>query len=144
MFIGAGVYVYPVKAVRFSRACAVNSGSGLQRVWCRFSVPLDIGYARTGHNAQGATIASPVHVDATNVVFVGGKVPPSLIYVMLSRATDVSLMDLARNRHGHVFDLAHAKPDPRALAWYTRKLNAYSPLSSVLAAFDGNDDTRSC
>ena len=96
------------------------------------------------HNAQGATIASPVHVDATDVVFVGGKVPSSLIYVMLSRATDVSLMDLARNRHGRVFDLAHAKPDKRALSWYERKLDAYSPLSSVLDAFDGNDDMRSC
>jgi hypothetical protein len=134
--------VYPVRPVRFSRACKMNSGSGLQRVWCRFSVPLDISYARTGHNAQGATIASPVHVDMVFVVvFVGGKVPSSLIYTMLSRATDVGLMDLARNRHGHVFDLSHAKPDPRALAWYTRKLNAYSPLSSVLEAFDGNDDS---
>jgi hypothetical protein len=85
-----------------------------------------------------------VHADATDVVFKGGKVPPSLIYVMLSRATDVGLIDLARDRQGRAFNLLHAKPDKRVMAWYERKLRAYSPLSSVLEAFGGRDDSESC
>jgi ATP-dependent DNA helicase PIF1 len=49
--------------------------------YVKSTFPLALGYAMTGHKAQGATLEGPVVIHATNAFC------PGLMYVMLSRVT---------------------------------------------------------
>jgi hypothetical protein len=128
-----------VGKVKYRRGFPVDERTGLQRRWVRKQIPLEKGYARTAHKAQGTTLSRPTHIDCVDVVYMGNRVPPSMIYVLLGRARSVTQIHLARDKFGKVFDIWKAKPDAKALQYHTNLVAEYRPLQGVLDAL-GRDD----
>lgn len=132
-----------VEKVKYRNGCRVNGDTLLQRRWVRKQVPLEKGYARTAHKAQGTTLTRPTHLDCADVFYKSEYgmcyVTPSIIYVLLGRARSVSQIHLARDKHGNAFDPKMAKPDAKALEYHTNLVSKYRPLPHVLEACGGDD-----
>ena len=134
-----------VDRVKYRQGLAMCRTTLLQRIWVRKQIPLEIGYARTAHKAQGTTLSRPTHLDCTDVWY-GSKeqgarpyVSPSIIYVLIGRARSISQLHFARNKFGLVFNVRDAKPDPEALAYHREVVDQYKPLQVVIDAL-GRDD----
>lgn len=131
-----------IHKVAYRNGCPL-SDSLYQRIWVRRQLPLQIGYAITAHKAQGTTLSRPVHMDVIDVYYTDGTsyfIPPSIIYVILSRARHISQIYLARDEKGRVFRVQDVKPDPRALEYHLRAVAHYHPLSASLNAVGGDDE----
>lgn len=132
-----------VSKVKFRRALPVCPQTLLQRTWLRWQLPLQIGYARTAHKAQGITLRHPTRVDVINRFKhwsgTTAVAVPSIIYVIISRAQSVSQLYFERRRDGRIFEVADARPDPEALAYHLAATAAYRPLAASVAAVGGDD-----
>lgn len=129
-----------VRRVAYRRGCEVDRETNLQRIWARMQYPLEIGYARTAHKAQGISLTQPAHVNCTDVIMVGGRPTPSIIYVLVSRAQSISQLQFSRDEFNHIFDVRNARPAPEALRYQTAATGCYRPLCATLAA-TGKDDS---
>ena len=110
----------------------------MQRIWVRYQLPLQIGYARTIHMAQGCSFDRPHHVDCVDVFFKGGYVPCSLIYTAVSRARSVDQLHFERDRNGRIFNPDRAVPTENALKYHLEVTRSYRPMeASVAAVRDG-------
>ena len=129
-----------VGKVKYRRGFPLDEVTGLQRRWMRKQIPLEKGYARTAHKAQGTTLSRPTHIDCVDVIYKGNYVPPSMIYVLLGRAKSITQIHLAREKRSrNVFDVTKARPNPEALQYHMNLVAGYRPLQCVIDAL-GRDD----
>lgn len=130
--------IVDVHKVSYKKGCLLDESSMIQRIWVRKQVPLDLGYARTAHKAQGASLHRPTHVDAINIFMKDGP-SSSMIYLLTSRAKAVDQLHF-RKKNGRIFDIDLAKPHEEALEYQNNAVSKYKPLGFTISAI-GYDDT---